>query len=75
MGWIAIVVAPQWLLLLPTMIIQLIIGGGIVYSVGALIFSLKRPNPHRHLGFHELWHLFVMGGVGLHFAAIAFLIS
>jgi len=48
-----------------------ILGGGLVYSAGALIYGLKRPNLVPGIfGFHELWHLFVMAGSACHFWAI-----
>lgn len=69
-GWFAIIAAPQWVNQLPTSTILLILAGGIVYSVGALVFALEKPNLGRHFGFHELWHLFVIGGSLLHFFAM-----
>jgi len=44
------------------------VAGGLIYSVGALIYVLKRPNPIPGVfGFHELWHLFVIAGSACHF--------
>jgi hemolysin III len=70
MGWIALVAAPHLLQQLPAGAIWLILGGGLLYSIGAVIFATRRPNFHPHFGFHEVWHLFVLGGSGMHFAAI-----
>src|SRR5215211_3998276 len=48
-----------------------VLAGALVYSAGALIYGLKRPNPiPGMLGFHELWHLFVMAGSACHFWAV-----
>ena len=42
--------------------------GGVVYTVGAVIYGLKRPRFNcRYFGFHELFHLFVLGGSFCHF--------
>ncbi len=42
--------------------------GGLFYSVGAVIYAMKRPDPFpRIFGFHEIWHLFVLLGSGAHF--------
>jgi len=42
--------------------------GGLCYSIGAIIYALKRPNPIPNIfGFHEIWHLFVMAGSFCHF--------
>jgi hemolysin III len=47
------------------------LAGALVYSAGALIYGLKRPNPVPGvIGFHELWHLFVMAGSACHFWAV-----
>jgi hemolysin III len=70
MGWIAVFAAPHLLQQLPAGAIWLLVGGGLLYSIGAVIFATRRPNFHPHFGFHEVWHLFVLGGSGLHFAAI-----
>ena len=46
-------------------------GGAFVYSAGALVYGLRRPNPIPGVqGFHELWHLFVMAGSACHFWAV-----
>jgi hemolysin III len=39
------------------------LAGGLSYSVGALLYAIKRPNPWPGvIGFHEIWHLFVLAG-------------
>lgn len=48
--------------------------GGILYSVGAVIYMIKRPNIFRQFGFHELFHVFIILGSAAHFMAIAFYI-
>jgi hemolysin III len=54
--------------------IILFIGSGLMYGVGAVVFATKRPNLNRWWGYHELWHLFVLAGCGLHFLALAYYI-
>ena len=50
-----------------------LIAGGLSYTGGAVIYATKWPNPYPlHFGFHEIWHLFVIGGAFCHFWAIAF---
>lgn len=45
-----------------------IIAGGLSYTIGAVVYGLKRPDPYPGVfGFHEIWHLFVMGGTFSHF--------
>lgn len=48
--------------------------GGISYSIGAIIYMIKKPNFSFMFGFHELFHIFVMIGTFFHFLAIAFYI-
>jgi hemolysin III len=73
MGWGIVV---QWSkLLLPAGALSLVLAGGITYTLGAVVYAIKRPDPFpKVFGFHEIWHLFVLGGSVLHFAAIARLV-
>jgi hemolysin III len=71
MGWVGLLALPQGLAALPFGAVILLVAGGLVYSIGAVIFGLQRPNLHPCFGHHELWHLFVLGGSALHFAAVA----
>jgi hemolysin III len=74
MGWGivfrgAIVVAS-----LPHAATALIVAGGLTYTAGAIVYMIRRPNPlPKVFGFHEIWHLFVLGGSALHYGAIALL--
>jgi hemolysin III len=71
MGWVALVAAPALFRAVPAGGMAWVLAGGLVYSAGALIYGLKRPNPiHGVLGFHEVWHLFVMAGSACHFWAV-----
>jgi hemolysin III len=68
MGWLAVIAASAIFRAIPSGGIAWILGGGLVYSAGALIYGLKRPNLVPGIfGFHELWHLFVMAGSACHF--------
>lgn len=75
MGWCVVV---QWSRIqagLPLAAIALLVAGGLAYTVGALVYGLKRPNPiPRVIGFHEVWHFFVLLGSALHFGAIALVV-
>ncbi len=70
MGWLGVLVFPKALELMQPGAVALIVGGGVVYSLGAIIFALERPNLHRYFGHHELWHIFVLAGSALHYLAI-----
>jgi len=71
MGWLVIVaIYPLARALTPAGLTWLSTGG-ILYTVGAVCYAVKWPNPWPgRFGFHELWHLFVMGGSLAHFAAV-----
>lgn len=43
--------------------------GGISYSIGAIVYILKKPNISTNFGFHELFHIFIMIGTFIHFMA------
>jgi hemolysin III len=46
--------------------------GGILYTVGAVVYATQRPDPNpTYFGYHEVFHVFVIGAAGTHFAAIA----
>jgi hemolysin III len=72
-GWSAAVAFPQLYHSLGGVGFALVLGGGLLYTFGAVVYALKRPNPWpRVFGFHEIFHLFTIAGAGCHLAAIAF---
>ena len=43
-------------------------GGGLAYTIGALIYAIERPDPYPQVfGHHEIFHVFVLAGSALHF--------
>ncbi len=71
-GWMGIVVGlpmADWFALLPLLLLVL---GGLLYTVGGVIYALRRPDPFPTVfGYHEVFHLFVIAGSALHFALVA----
>ena len=60
---------------LDTAQIWLIALGGIAYTLGALVYALKRPNPWpRDFGYHEIFHVLTLVGAGLHLAAVLLIV-
>lgn len=59
---------------LPVAAIVFLVLGGVFYSVGAVIYWLKKPNISKAFGFHELFHVFVLLGSVMHFIMIYFYI-
>ncbi|WP_436869942.1 PAQR family membrane homeostasis protein TrhA [Acinetobacter courvalinii] len=65
MGWLAILVMDDMQHYLSKDAIQLLIAGGLAYTIGTLFYALKKV---RYT--HAIWHVFVLLGAGLHFLAI-----
>lgn len=59
----------------PTGAIALLAAGGISYTIGGMIYGLKKPDLFRSFGFHELFHCFVLLGSVLHYLVVAILHS
>lgn len=51
--------------------VALFLAGGLVYTAGAVVYALRRPEPHPAFGYHELFHLLVLVGVACHYLAVA----
>lgn len=76
MGWMAIVPIKQLLSVVPLASLILLFMGGIAYSIGSVIYILKKPNPIPGLfGFHEIFHFFILIGVFLHFPVVFLAVS
>jgi len=72
LGWVAVIMVPQLVERLHAAPLSLIAAGGILYTIGAVIYARGRPNPWpRVFGFHELFHAFVIAAALCHFAAMA----
>ena len=72
-GWCPVVVAPQIVRSLGWLGFWLMISAGLAYTVGALVYARKRPNPWpRVFGFHEVFHACTLVGAALFAYVIAF---
>lgn len=70
MGWTCVLAFTQILNALSPAAFAWLLAGGIIYTIGGIIYALKLPifnNKHKHFGSHEIFHLFVMGGSACHF--------
>ncbi|RDU23868.1 PAQR family membrane homeostasis protein TrhA [Anaerosacchariphilus polymeriproducens] len=69
MGWICVLAFTQLINALPKAAFAWLMAGGIIYTVGGVIYALKLPifNSKHNFGSHEIFHLFVMGGSACHF--------
>ncbi len=71
-GWMALVATPQLVSLFAVGPLALLLLGGLLYTLGGVIYALRRPNPFpRVFGYHEVFHLLVIAGSVLHFSLVA----
>lgn len=73
MGWLPIFLPILTDIKIPISGLFLLVGGGLFYTIGAVIFGLEKPNPKRtlgKLGFHEIWHIAVLAGALCHYIFI-----
>jgi hemolysin III len=72
LGWVVVPVMPSLLAVLGTPAVALLGAGGLVYTLGAVVYATKRPDPiPRILGYHEVFHAMVIAAAALHFAVAA----
>lgn len=72
MGWLALLAAPAFLAVVPLTGLAWILAGGVIYTVGAIIFATGRPRLRPGIfGAHALWHLLVIAGSACHVWAVA----
>ncbi|HIY04874.1 MAG TPA: hemolysin III family protein [Candidatus Anaerotignum merdipullorum] len=73
MGWLAVIALVPLKQAVDWNGIRVLLYGGVMYTVGAVIYALKKPNPNwKHFGFHEIFHVFVLLGSGFHIAFMFF---
>lgn len=73
MGWLGMLVVMKVWHLLTGPAIFLLALGGIIYTAGAVIYVIEKPNPlPGKFGFHEIWHLFVLTASACHYGIMYF---
>jgi len=71
MGWVALLAFPAFVQAASWRLVLTLIGGGALYTSGALIYGRRWPNPSpRIFGFHEIFHLFIIAGSAVFFIAM-----
>jgi hemolysin III len=72
LGWVGVIVFPQLLHAIGVGGVLLVLAGGLFYTVGGLVYALRRPDPYPAVfGFHELFHVFVIAAVACQYMAVA----
>ena len=78
MGWLCVLAFSQIFHALSRPAFGWLLAGGIIYTLGGIIYALKLPifnARHKNFGTHEIFHLFVMGGSICHFIVMYFFIA
>ncbi|WP_130416681.1 PAQR family membrane homeostasis protein TrhA [Xylanimonas ulmi] len=71
LGWVAVAYMHQFWASGGPAVVWLVIAGGVAYTLGAVIYGTKFPNPSpRWFGFHEIFHALTVVGFGCHTVAI-----
>ena len=73
MGWTCVLAFTQILNSMSPAAFGWLLAGGIIYTIGGIIYALKLPiftNRHKNFGSPEIFHLFVMGGSACHFVVM-----
>jgi hemolysin III len=72
LGWIAVAAFPQLAGELGAGGMALIAGGGVLYTAGAVVYALRRPDPAPTVfGYHEIFHVLVIAAAVLQYVAVA----
>jgi hemolysin III len=72
LGWVSLFAMPQMVHKLSVAPLVLLALGGVVYSLGAVVYATKRPNPWPEVfGFHEVFHALVITAATIQFIALA----
>jgi len=75
LGWAIVPAMPQLIRELQPAAIGLLATGGVLYTVGAIMFFRKRPDPSpRVFGYHEIWHSMTLGASVCHYTAVLMLV-
>jgi hemolysin III len=75
LGWAGIAALPQLVERLGGGATGLLLAGGVLYTSGAVVYALRRPDPVPAVfGYHELFHALVVAGVVCHYASVAFFV-
>jgi hemolysin III len=73
LGWVAVAAFPDLLDELGVTGTALVVAGGLLYTAGALVYALKRPDPVPTVfGYHEVFHALVIVAAALQYAVVAF---
>jgi hemolysin III len=71
LGWVFVPSIPALLAALGGVALALLLAGAVLYTAGALVFAVRRPDPLPAVfGFHEVFHLLVVAAAGCHYGVV-----
>ena len=71
LGWAVLAILPQLAQRVGTLTLGLLAAGGLLYTLGAVVLSRRRPDPVPHVfGYHEVWHSLVVAAAACHYVMI-----
>ncbi|GAA1095591.1 hemolysin III family protein [Kitasatospora arboriphila] len=71
LGWVAVFYLPDFARTGGTAVVVLVITGGLLYTAGAVVYGLRRPDPSPSwFGFHEVFHALTVAAFSAHYTAI-----
>ena len=75
LGWVGVVAFPELVRELGPAATALVLVGGVLYTGGAVVYALRRPDPRPAVfGYHEVFHALVVGAAACQYAAVAFFV-
>jgi hemolysin III len=75
LGWVSVVALPQLVGRLEPSALTLLIAGGLLYSLGAIVYAVRKPDPLPQVfGYHEVFHALTIVAATCQYVAIAFFV-
>lgn len=75
LGWVSVILVPSLWRLSPV-VLALVVAGGLAYTVGAIVYARRRPDPWPVMfGYHEVFHALTLVAVALHAVAVGLAVS
>ena len=75
LGWVVVLALPQLVRDLSVASLTLVVAGGILYTLGAIVLLRRRPDPAPStFGYHEIWHSMVVAASACHYVAVLLIV-
>jgi hemolysin III len=76
LGWVALFYLPSFWTAFGPGVVALLALGGVLYTIGGVVYARKRPNPHPGwFGFHEVFHAFTIAAYLVQYVAVALVVT